>query len=483
VIFDLDHSVFELKTNYSAELTKYKKTGETFKAAIDVTSYLNKNGELERYFIVGRDITETVNYQRQIKNQRDLAILKKDILANTIVKLKESQEEIQKKNFELEQLSHVVSNIDNAVMIISPEGEIEWVNEGFTKLYGFSYEEFTESGTNLFDVSTNPKMIKPLKRAINRKKALSYDIDVTTKSNKSIWVRTTWTPVFDEVGNLTKLIGVDTDISKQKSAEEKLKHINKVFINNSKLIKDSIRNAKRIQDAMLPSEEFIRSQFNEIFVLYKPKEIISGDFYWFEIVNDMHFVAVADCTGHGVPGALLSVLCSNALTKVVKEYGVHIPSKILDKTAELLHDSFSQSDDNIKDGMDIALCCFHRDKRILEYAGANNSLYHVTQGELIEIKADKQPIGYFRNRKPFTNNSIQIKKGDCFYLYSDGYADQFGGKHYKKFYYKPFKELLLKNHSKHMAKQKQLLNDEFNHWKGNTMQIDDVCVIGFRIDE
>jgi serine phosphatase RsbU (regulator of sigma subunit) len=246
-------------------------------------------------------------------------------------------------------------------------------------------------------------------------------------------------------------------------------------------ITDSIKYAKRIQGAILPSDNLIQRYFNDNFIFYLPKDIVAGDFYWMDAIDNNILIAAADCTGHGVPGAMVSIVCNNALNRAVREFGLIKPSEILDKVRELVIEAFEKSEDNIKDGMDIALCSLNLKNNELNYAGANNSIYLIRDDKLIEIKSDKQPIGKFMNNKPFTNHFQKILKDDKIYLFTDGYADQFGGEKGKKFKYKQFKELLLKHHNKTMIEQSTILSNTFNQWKGNLDQIDDICVLGIKI--
>jgi serine phosphatase RsbU (regulator of sigma subunit) len=217
----------------------------------------------------------------------------------------------------------------------------------------------------------------------------------------------------------------------------------------------------------------------ESFILYKPKDIVAGDFYWMEHRDNKVLFAAADCTGHGVPGAMVSVVCNNALNRSVREHGLTDPGKILDKTREIVIQEFEKSDEEVKDGMDIALCSLQGNT--LAYAGANNPLWIVRNGEIIETKADKQPIGKFRAATPFTTHTIELEKGDTIYLFSDGYADQFGGEKGKKMKTVNFKKSLLSLQDKSMTEQKELINIAFEDWRGSLEQIDDVCVIGVRI--
>ena len=249
----------------------------------------------------------------------------------------------------------------------------------------------------------------------------------------------------------------------------------------NKEITDSINYAKRIQTAILPSIEKIKTSFPNSFVLYKPKDIVAGDFYWYMEKAGKVLIAVADCTGHGVPGAMVSVVCNNALNRAVNDFNLMEPAKILDKTAELVIDAFKKSGEDVKDGMDISLCSFDKENNELEYSGAINSLFYIAENKLIEVKGDKQPIGQYANIKPFTNHKIALTKGDTVYLFSDGYHDQFGGEKGKKYMYKRFRELILGISKKEFSKQKVELETEFEQWRGDLEQLDDVCVIGVRV--
>ena len=254
----------------------------------------------------------------------------------------------------------------------------------------------------------------------------------------------------------------------------------------NKEITASISYAKYLQEAILPADELFKNALPESFVLYLPKDIVAGDFYWLESIDfdsaqSMVLFAAADCTGHGVPGAMVSVVCHNALNRSVREFGLTDPGKILDKTTDLVIETFEKSGQEVKDGMDIALCLIDKANAVLHYAGANNSLYVVRNSELIEYKANKQPVGKHSRREPFTSCPVSVAEGDVIYLFTDGYADQFGGPAGKKFKYSTFKQLLMEVSEQEMAEQCELLRKRFEDWKGTLDQVDDVCVIGVRV--
>ncbi|MFK7784577.1 MAG: PP2C family protein-serine/threonine phosphatase, partial [Crocinitomicaceae bacterium] len=271
-------------------------------------------------------------------------------------------------------------------------------------------------------------------------------------------------------------------------------------------ITGSIQYAKRLQDALLPSYNQLTDMLPDSFIFFKPKDVVSGDFYWCEQFNDSIYFAVADCTGHGVPGALVSVVCSNALNRSVREFGIQEPSKILDKTRQLVIEAFAKSGDAVKDGMDISLCSFKvvsEDQSVdkVIFSGANNPLWIIRKNEylteseltarstlqrdsvsLIEFKGDKQPIGLDDRMSNFSQQEVELFPGDAIYLFSDGFADQFGGENGKKLKYKPFKLLLLQMHAHTGAQQSKKLADFFHEWKGDLEQVDDVCVVGVKVN-
>ena len=248
-------------------------------------------------------------------------------------------------------------------------------------------------------------------------------------------------------------------------------------------IQESITYAKRIQNAILPPDSFMTQHLPNNFVYYQPKDVVAGDFYWMEVHDDIVFFAAADCTGHGVPGAMVSVVCHNALNRAVREFGLRDAGQILDKVRELVLATFEKSEEQMKDGMDICLCALNKKSNNLQFSGANNPLYLVKEGKLETIKGTKQPIGHVQDPRPFECHNINLTDIHSFYLTTDGYADQFGGPKNKKFSYKQLRELLLDNHSETMNEQHDILRSELNLWigQGDDEQIDDICMIGIQI--
>ncbi len=258
-----------------------------------------------------------------------------------------------------------------------------------------------------------------------------------------------------------------------------------------KEIIDSINYAQRIQSAILPSGNEIENIFPESFVLFNPKDIVSGDFYWMAKTPEFNFICAADCTGHGVPGGFMSMLGHSMLNEVVLEKKINGTGEILDLLRARIISALKQKGESgeNKDGMDLALCRFSSDSRKLVFSCANNTLWICRpsadsgQAEMLEFKADKQPVGIspLSTPAPFTQQEFDLLPGDCVYMFTDGYADQFGGPKGKKFKYKALSELLVKNSGLPMRKQKELLQQAFNDWKGDLAQIDDVLIIGIKV--
>ena len=215
------------------------------------------------------------------------------------------------------------------------------------------------------------------------------------------------------------------------------------------------------------------------FILFKPKDIVAGDFYWIEPTEQGTLFAAADCTGHGVPGAMVSVVCNGSLNRSIREFGLTETGLILDKTRELVIQEFEKSEEEVKDGMDIALCKL--EGTTLFYSGANNPLWIIRNGEVLETKADKQPIGKFELEQKFTTHKLELLQGDSIYIFSDGYPDQFGGEKGKKYKSGKFKKFLISIQEYSMEEQHKLLDKEFENWRGKLEQVDDVCVIGVKI--
>lgn len=412
--------------------------------------------------------------------QRENLLLERRVKERTSQIEKQSQI-IESKNMELEQLSLVASKTDNVVLILDADGELEYINESFVKLNKLTLEDLKEKyGRTIYDLSNNPNIREIIEDATKNKRSVNYEsLNKKLESGAETWESSTLTPIFDDQGNLKKIIIIDTDVTVRKRQEQ-------IILQKNKDITDSISYAKKIQQAILPGEDLIKAHLPNSFVLYMTKDIVSGDFYWFTHFEDCSIIAAVDCTGHGVPGAFMSLIGYNLLNRIVNEEKITDPKAILmelnNGVLGVLHKNESES----KDGMDIAICKINHKENTLEYAGAMRPLWIVNaQGQFTEIKANKIPIGTKQKDRDetiaYTTQTVNTNTGDTFYIFTDGYADQFGGKKDKKYSTRRLKELLIVNSKFDFADQEKNIKQEHLDWKAENEQVDDILVIGFTV--
>ena len=307
------------------------------------------------------------------------------------------------------------------------------------------------------------------------------------------WYRTIWAYfIYLFLGILLIYIIIKLSLKRVKDQNEKLEKIVEERTAEVELQKDEIEHknrdivdsiiyAKRIQNTILPTRENSLKILHKHFVIYKPKDIVSGDFFWIEELDGKAYFSAIDCTGHGVPGAFVSIVGFNGIKRTINEFKERQPAKILDKLTDIVIETFTASESHLKDGMDMALCSLDYSTLKLEFSGANNPLIIIRDGELIEIKGNKQPIGDFEHRKPFTNHEVQLQKEDSVFVFTDGFADQFGGPKGKKMKMKTLKNILIEVSTLPIKEQRITLEKAFNAWKGDLEQLDDVCLIGLKI--
>ncbi|MGP8322605.1 MAG: GAF domain-containing SpoIIE family protein phosphatase [Methanosarcinaceae archaeon] len=345
---------------------------------------------------------------------------------------------------------------------------VRFPNEGMNKLY--------ESGEiKLFGSQSTSLLGVPLKLSGNSVGVMAvqcYDsVDAYSVKDEELMVF-----VSDHIARAIESV----------RAEEKIRKQHLLVLQQKQAITDSIKYARRIQKAVLPSPPYLDNILSDYFTIFKPKDIISGDFYWVREIDGYRVVIVADCTGHGVPGALMSMLGVTLLNEQFRTYGIRQPGVILghlrNKVKEILVQEGSVNDQ--KDGMDMAIAIIDQEKKELQFAGANRPLFLFRKNddyELFVIKGDKQPIGVHWEENEFTNHLIKLQEHDSLYIFSDGFVDQYGGKKRKKFKTRNFKNLLLSVQAESMENQKKLIEDTFEEWRGNNEQIDDVCVFGVSV--
>ena len=391
--------------------------------------------------------------------------------------------ELDEKNKELIKLSIVARETTNAVSIYDSHCNLEWVNEGFSKLYKrIIPDPTTIIGQNIINISNNTEIKQIVENSISQKATIPYTTEIAIEDETSQWIQTALTPIIDETGELFKLVVIDTDITEIKLAEQEI-------LKQKESITNSILYAERIQKALLSSSEILKSHFKDYFIFFKPRDIVSGDFFWFKESSDGKklLIAAADCTGHGVPGAFMSMLGMSGLNQISQMLSYQesfSANDLLNSLRNFIITTLNQTGKSgeAADGMDLALCLFDFETKHLQYAGANNPLYQIRKGELTVFNANKMPIGIHKNfETPFTNNEIEIEPDDLYYIFSDGYVDQFGGATGTKYFSKNFKNLLISIYDQPMAKQKEILETTHIEFKGKGKQTDDMLVIGIKI--
>lgn len=446
-------------------------------------------------FTKNAELTETLNYQNkhleEIVDERTVEIKQQneEILSQK-EELEAINDELEFKNTQLEKLSIIARETDNAVVIMDKNGKFEWINEGFTRLFGYNFNEYTSNiGTTIYEISTNQNVDNAFKKCVETKKSVDYESFAVTKSGETIWLQTTLTPIISE-GKIHKVIAIDSNISELKEFEKNIVEKNTQIEKQNENIKSSIRYAKTIQEAILPRITSLNNLYNA-FLVFKPKDIVSGDFYWFSQNKTKNaeniFTAVVDCTGHGVPGAFMSMISSRLLSEIVNERRIFSPAKILTELDTSLRKALKQDFTDNKDGLDICLCHIEKNNDNLSkitYAGAKRPLFHSKTGEknITIVPATRKSIGGYktRNKINFDETKIIGQKGDIIYLTTDGYSDQ-NNKNRKRIGTKNFVKKLHSIRTEPMAFQKKILEQDLEQYMKGTIQRDDITVLGIKL--
>ena len=379
----------------------------------------------------------------------------------------------------------VLEKINSLVVVVNSSGKVEYVSPSSKRILGFHPEQLMGDGWyNL--TRDNPIDRKQLKKIVDDLLQQEKLTDITpqerllkTASGGERWILWNYSK-----GMFNKLIAIGQDISERKKTEQSFAENHNKLKQQNKDLFDSLRYASGIQNSILPSFDKIDSRFGEAFIFYSPKDVVSGDYYFFHQQKNKFTVAAVDCTGHGVPGALMSIIANGILKEVIVNKQISEPSEILyaledELRLALNHDNSRQES---YDGMDVAIGVFDFEKNIISYSGAFRPMILVRDEKIIEFAGNRFPIGFYGDvKKEFITIQEELKSGDTFYFYTDGYCDQFGGEEEKKFTRKRFKELLLSIQSMPLCEQKSFLKYALNNWKQNEPQTDDILVLGLKV--
>lgn len=460
----------------------------------DFTSYIEKSKKRDRieqsfkeqidHLIPSRSYSFCFKAKNASTICMDLSIklfFEKNASSPTIMAIGKDKRFTKKYNL-FQQLSMVAQSTTNAVAILDKRQRIKWVNEAFSSILGYGLEEVVDKTPDsfLYGALTDISTVKLIERKLSNNESVKTEIVNYHKDGSPRWIETVINPVLNDDGKLQNYICIEQDITERKEKQAVIKQQHTSILN-------SLEYATRIQNSLIPSKSELQAIHTESFALYRPKDIVSGDFYMVEKIQinqneSVELYIVADCTGHGVPGAMLSVLCSSILKEAIRDKNINEPSKALDfakrKLTTFLNSSNGQT---MYDGMDVSMCAIFPEKGLIQFSGANLPLYLIRDNELQVIKGDRQSIGFSQQTNPFTTHTLPYQKDDLIYMFSDGIVDQFGGEKDKKFMSRRLKELLLSVNEEPLDQQKELIQREILDWKGNNEQTDDICIIGRRL--
>jgi len=439
----------------------------------DITKLKNKENEINQQ---KKDI-EFKNkllqvYNQELKQQKEEIVTKNEEMRQQQEELRSHMELLEDYNKKLKRLSTIVEDSENIIFTFDITGKIIWVNKAFTKYTGYTLKEFMEKyGDNILYASTQKDIEYYFYTCLEKKRAVKYTSKLETKYGKKIWIQTTLTPIKDRNGNVIELAAIDSDITDIKIAEQRI-------YNQNIEIKTSLEYASKIQKSVLPMKMFINAIFEKNAIVNRPKDFVSGDFYFVHYLNEKSIFVVADCTGHGIPGAFMSILGTMALKMILLKTKSLNPNIIINMLNEellkLLH--YNNKKRETIDSIDIALCVYDFSKSELEYAGANIPLYiyQREQNLLKRIRPSKTTVGFGASLESIVVHSFTLKEGDRIYLSSDGISDQFGGKANKKLKRIGYENMLKEIDKLKMEEVEFYVDNFIDKWMGSNEQVDDM---------
>ncbi len=487
----------ELKATRIYESNNTTRSGQSLWVQTTITPIINDEGEVIKLISIDTDISIMKKAEHEIKEQHKMII--------------EQARELEKQNKELEKLSLVASETDNAILVTDAEGNYTWINDAYTRMFGHTFDELTKNvSKNIIAHQSEPHIKKLIMNCIENKETVDYEFKAKAKGGENIWIRTTLTPILNGNGKIKNLIAIDTDISKLKMAEfeirqkseellaqrEELKIQNEQIEFQNRHIRSSIIYAKNIQQAILPLKSDI-DKFVDSYIIFRPKDVVSGDFYWHahlpakEEFTEKVFFAAVDCTGHGVPGAFMSMIGNRLLNEIVLEQKIISPNEILERLDEKVKNALRQESSNNNDGMDLCLLRLEKipgEKNILaKFCGAKRPLYlyNSNSKEVIIVPADRRSIGGVRTKRgkiEFTNTDFEINQNDTVWLTTDGIIDQ-NDERRKRLGTPKFITLLEEIAEIDFFEQKEIIESQLDKYKGNEEQRDDITVLAIKGSE
>jgi len=447
--------------------------------------------------IASRSIGQKASYELEISTKKGnrrfiLATLSHDIdnkgdicgqiaIFRDITGKKKEEQKLKRLNQDLKKYFTVIEQSKLTILITDTAGNIEYTNPFFTEVTGYAKEEVIGKNTRILKTELTPKdTFDSLWHALREGITWSGELINAKKDGTHFTERAVISPVTDENGLITDFVAIKEDISEFKDAQAKLDQQRQELESTYKNLRDSISYAKTIQDALLIKHSLVDQWLSEYFIFSKPKELVGGDFYYINKINQKIIIAVADCTGHGIPGAFMTLLGLTYLHENFKQDENQTAGEILDKLRHNIKDIFKTFGSENNNGMDMALCLIDTESNTMQYSGANNPLYIIRNNELMEFEATKNPIGYYPSEKVFENHLIPLQKDDFLYLATDGLQDQFGGEQNRTFTRKRLKKLLNGIHPFTATEQEERIKSALEKWQGNNKQVDDITILGFK---
>ena len=466
-----------------------KRDGELLWTQTTVTPIIDTEGNITKLVSIDTNIDKIKEAENEIREQHKMII--------------EQSRELERKNHELEKLSLIASETDNAILMTDNKGDFVWVNDAYIRMFGFTLEQLKKQvSKNIVGTSTDPNVRELISKVLYNNETVNYEFQAKTKYGNNIWIHTTLTPILNKQGELKNVIAIDTDITKLKKAEFEIRQKSEELLVQKEEIEQinsqmhsSITYAKNIQTAILPTREEM-DRFLKSFVIFKPKDIVSGDFYWFAhlpekgIYKEKIFVATVDCTGHGVPGAFMSMIANQLLNEIVLEQKIVSPKSILEELDKKVKEALRQEVSDNNDGMDLCLCRIENDggnSFTMKFSGAKRPLYykHKNDSKIKTLGADRRSIGGTSRKRgnvKFTNQEVTLHQGDMCWLSSDGLIDQNDADR-KRLGSPTFVNILNSVCNKPLETQKEVLCYKLAEYQGDEEQRDDITVLGLKLDD
>jgi len=453
-----------------ADVLNYHKNGKPYWIHLSITPILNQRNKLTNFIAIESDVTERIEREKELKTINAKLATQEKVLARAL----NDQKELWK-----------ALNSSALISIGNREGNIIEANEMFCNVSQYTREELIGENHNIVGSDLHSEEFWAVMwGTVNAGKAWRGEVCNRKKSGELYWVDSVINPILNDKGEVYRYLSIRYVITQRKLLEEEIRITQELLEKQNKAMLDSMIYASRIQEAMLPHEDEYAQFMPEHFIFYKPRDVVSGDFYWISKKNHRLILVVADCTGHGIPGAMMSMIGNQLLHGLINMLGITTPEYLLYELHDGVRKTLRQDQTTNRDGMEVSLCVIDEKYQELEFAGARSHLVYIQEDQMHEIKGNKYPIGGHQKEmeRIFDTSTVDISKPTLLYMFSDGYQDQFGGKYRRKFMSKNLKKLFFKIYQEPMQTQNEELQLVLADWQGKNRQVDDILVMGVKIN-